>query len=36
LELNDWEGRVWVKVHPLRDGGWATELARELSTLRAE
>lgn len=36
LELNDWQGRVWVKVHPLRDGGWATALARELSVLRAE
>jgi hypothetical protein len=36
LELNDWQGRVWVKVHPLRDGGWATALARELSALRAE
>src|SRR5207245_521836 len=24
LELNEWESRVWVKVHPLRDGGWAT------------
>jgi hypothetical protein len=31
LELNDWQGRVWVKVHPLRDGGWAGTLARELS-----
>lgn len=30
LELNDWQGRVWVTVHPLRDGGWATDLAREL------
>jgi hypothetical protein len=31
LELNEWGGRVWVKVHPLRDGGWATALAHELS-----
>ena len=31
LELNEWQGRVWVKVHPLRDGGWAEAFARELS-----
>ena len=31
LELNEWESRVWVKVHPLRDGGWANALAHELS-----
>jgi hypothetical protein len=31
LELNEWEDRVWVKVHPLRDGGWATDVAHELS-----
>ena len=31
LELNEWKGKVWVKVHPLRDGGWATALARELA-----
>lgn len=31
LELNDWHGRVWVKVHPLRDGGWASALAHELA-----
>lgn len=36
LELNEWQGRVWVKVHPLRDGGWASELARELSSLPVE
>ena len=34
LELNEWQGRVWVKVHPLRDGGWATALANELSSVR--
>lgn len=34
LELNEWQDRVWVKVHPLRDGGWATALAYELSELR--
>ena len=36
LELNDSEGRVWVKVHSLRDGGWATALAHELAALRTE
>jgi len=36
LELNEWAGRVWVKVHPLRDGGWASALARDLSTQRSE
>jgi hypothetical protein len=30
IELSEWQNRVWVKVHPLRDGGWATALAREL------
>jgi hypothetical protein len=34
LELNEWQNRVWVKVHPLRDGGWARALARELSEQR--
>jgi len=32
LELNDWHGRVWVKVHPRRDGGWASALAHELAS----
>lgn len=31
LELNEWQRPVWVKVHPRRDGGWATALAHELS-----
>ena len=31
LELNERQGRVWVKVHSLRDGGWAEAFARELS-----
>jgi hypothetical protein len=31
LEPNEWEGRVWVKVHPRRTGDWAPELARELA-----
>lgn len=34
LELNAWRGDVWVKVHPRRQGEWATELARELAELR--
>ncbi len=34
LELNAWLGRVWVNVHPLRDGGWATAIAHELAALR--
>jgi hypothetical protein len=29
--LNEWQDRVWVKVHPLRDGGWATDIAHALS-----
>lgn len=33
LELNEWRGDVWVKVHPSREGGWATDLARELAEL---
>ncbi|HKT45025.1 MAG TPA: hypothetical protein VJQ85_09495 [Gaiellaceae bacterium] len=31
LELNHWHDRVWVKVHPQRDGGWASNVARELA-----
>lgn len=31
LELNEWRNRVWVKVHPLRDAGWVSALAQELS-----
>jgi hypothetical protein len=34
LELSDSHDRVWVKVHPLRDGGWATDFARELASPR--
>jgi hypothetical protein len=33
LELSEWQGRVWVKVHPRRGGGWASDLARELGKL---
>jgi hypothetical protein len=35
LELNEWRGRVWVKVHPLREGEWAPRLARALAALPA-
>jgi hypothetical protein len=35
LELNEWRGRVWVKVHPLRDGGWASDFAHALSEQKA-
>ena len=31
IELSQWQDRAWVKVHPRRDGGWAAELAHELS-----
>jgi hypothetical protein len=31
LELSEWHNRVWVKVHPRRDGGWAAALAQEIS-----
>jgi len=31
LELSESGDRVWVKVHPLRDGGWASEAARGLA-----
>jgi hypothetical protein len=35
LELNEWQGRVWVKVHPRREGTWTSALARELAQLPA-
>jgi hypothetical protein len=35
LELSELHGRVWVQVHPRRDAGWATGLARELAALRS-
>lgn len=35
LELNRWRERVWVKVHPRREGAWAPALAHELSSLPA-
>ena len=34
LELSEAQGRVWAKVHPLRDGGWASDFARDLSAIR--
>src|SRR5262245_43592369 len=36
LELNERQNRVWVKVHPRRDGGWATPFAHELSAQRVD
>ena len=33
LELNDCHGQVSVKVHPRRDGGWASTLAAELHAM---
>jgi hypothetical protein len=33
LELNEWQGAVWVKVHPLREGEWAMDFARGLAEL---
>lgn len=33
LELNDCRGRISVKVHPRRDGGWARALAAELHAM---
>jgi hypothetical protein len=35
LELNEWQERVWLKVHPLREGAWAAEVARQLAELTA-
>lgn len=36
LELSESQNRVWVKVHPLRDGGWAAALAKELAEQQVE
>src|SRR5689334_12612972 len=36
VELSEARGRVWVKVHPLRDGGWARDFARELASIRQD
>jgi hypothetical protein len=33
LELSELQGQVWVQVHPRRDAGWASALARELAAL---
>ena len=33
LELSECRERVWVKVHPRRDGGWASALAAELHAM---
>ena len=34
LEMNECRGRVSLKVHPRRDGGWASTLAAELHNPR--
>jgi hypothetical protein len=34
LELSEWRGTAWVKVHPLRQGTWAVGLAEELASLQ--
>ena len=33
LELNEWQGRVWLKIHPLREGTWTKAFARDLASL---
>ena len=33
LELSECRERVWVKVQPRRDGGWASALAAELQAM---
>jgi hypothetical protein len=35
LELNECGGRVSAKVHPRRDGGWASKLATDLHAIPA-
>jgi hypothetical protein len=35
LELSEWHDRVWLKVHPRRDGGWASAAAHELAARRS-
>jgi hypothetical protein len=34
LEVNECRARVSVKVHPRRDGGWASMLAHEFHAMR--
>ncbi len=36
LELNEWEGRAWVRVHPLREGTWVSEFAHELARVEGQ
>jgi hypothetical protein len=31
LDLSEASSTVWLKAHPLRDGGWASALAREIA-----
>lgn len=33
LELSQWQDRVWVQVHPRRQGTWTTRLAHELAVM---
>lgn len=33
LEMNDCRGHVSLKVHPKRDGGWASTLAAEIHAM---
>ena len=33
LELSEWQGMAWVKVHPMREGTWAVGLANQLARL---
>jgi hypothetical protein len=33
LEMNDCRGQVSLKVHPRRDGGWASTLAAEIHAM---
>lgn len=34
LEVSSWLDRVWVKVHPLREGRWVRAMAEDLSKLK--
>lgn len=31
LELSEWEGHAWVKVHPRREGTWVIAFAHDLA-----
>jgi hypothetical protein len=34
LELSEWDGQVWVKIHPRREGEWTRAFARKLAGLQ--